>query len=141
VDLYDVTKGNYSIVRTITYPDFPGSQIETNAKVKAAKDTEWDTNISINGTYNGPTDVVSVKDYQLEWTSDGKSILESGSASLGLKSGGSVRQVWKSTITPEREIAKVPPSGELISVSISEFKMDGNKMSYKWEGTARAKSK
>ena len=141
MNLYDLTKGNYSVVRTISYPDFPGSQIATNAQVKATKDSEWNTNISINGTYNGPTDVVAVKDYQLEWTNDGKSILESGSAALELKSGGSVRQVWKSTITPERGIEKFPRSGELITVSISEFQVNGNKMSYKWEGTVKAKSK
>ncbi len=141
VNLYDVTQGNYSVLRTISYPDFPGSQIVTNAKVKAARDAEWETNITINGTYDGPTDVVSVKDYQLIWTSDGKNILESGSATLELKAGGSVRQVWKSTITPERGIDKFPPAGELITISISPFHIDGNKMSYTWEGTVKAQSK
>ena len=141
MNLYDLTKGNYSVVRTISYPDFPGSQIVTNAQVKAATNSQWDTNISINGTYNGPTDVVSVKDYQLVWTSDGKSILESGSAALELKSGGSVRQVWKSTITPASGIDKFPQAGELITVSISKFQISGNKMSYTWEGTVKAQSK
>jgi hypothetical protein len=140
-NLYDLTKGNYSVLRTISYPDFPGSEITTNAQVKAAKDSEWNTNITINGTYNGPTDVVSVKDYQLLWTSDGKSILESGSATLELKSGGAVRQVWKSTITPERGIDNFPRSGELINVTISQFQINGNKMSYSWEGTVRSQSK
>lgn len=113
----------------------------TNAQVKAAKDSEWDTSISINGTYNGPTDVISVKDYQLEWTSDGKNILESGSSTLELKSGGSLRQIWKSTITSPGGLEKFPRSGELISVSVYDFKVDGNKMSYKWTGTVKAKSK
>jgi hypothetical protein len=141
MDLYDLTKGNYSVHRTISYPDFSGSQIVTNAQVKAVKDSEWDTNITINGTYNGPTDVVAVKDYQVLWTSDGKNILESGSATLELKSGGSVRQVWKSTITPERPFEKFPPAGELITVSISPLQIDGNKMSYKWEGTVKPQRK
>ena len=141
MNLYDLTKGNYTVARTISYPDFPGSQIVTNAQVKASKDSEWDTNISINGTYKGPTDVISVKDYQRVWTSDGKNILESGSATLELKSGGSVRQLWKSTITPASGIEKFPRSGELITVTISDFKVDGNKMSYKWEGTVRPQSK
>jgi hypothetical protein len=140
-NLYDLTKGNYTVLRTISYPEFAGSQITTNAQVKAAKDSEWDTNISINGTYNGPTDVVAVKDYQIIWTSDGKSILESGSATLELKSGGSVRQVWKSTITPEHGIEDFPQSGELITVSISQFQVNGNKMSYTWEGTVKTRSK
>ena len=141
MNLYDLTKGSYSVVRTISYPDFPGSQIETNARVKAVRDSEWDTDITINGTYNGPTDVVSVKDYELTWTTDGKSILESGSATLELKSGGTVRQVWKSTITPEQRLDKFPPSGELITVSISPFQIEGNSMSYKWEGRVEKQSR
>ncbi|HXV83510.1 MAG TPA: hypothetical protein VEG60_26940, partial [Candidatus Binatia bacterium] len=141
VNLYDLTKGNYSVLRTISYPDFPGSQIETKAQVKATGNSEWDTNITINGTYNGPTDVVSVKDYQLTWTTDGKNILESGGATLELKSGGTVRQVWKSTITAGQGFDKFAPAGELITISISPFQIDGNKMSYKWEGTVKAQSK
>ncbi|MFZ0611482.1 MAG: hypothetical protein WAM73_04530 [Desulfobacterales bacterium] len=141
MNLYDLTKGNYRIVRTITYPDFPESKIVTEAQVKAATETEWNTTIAINGTYNGPTDVVSAKDYQLTWTADGKNILESGSATLGLASGGSVRQVWSSTITPERGFDKFPSGGELVTLNISPFKVDGNKMSYTWEGTVKARSK
>jgi hypothetical protein len=141
VNLYDLTKGNYSVLRTISYPDFPGSQIVTNAQVKAVKNSEWDTNITINGKYDGPTDVVAVKDYQLAWTTDGKNILESGSATLELKSGGSVRQVWKSTITPARALDKFPPAGELITISVSPLQIDGNKMSYKWEGTVKPQPK
>jgi hypothetical protein len=141
MNLYDLTKGNYSMIRTITYPDFPESKIVTNAKVKATKDTEWNSTIAINGTYNGPTDVVSAKDYKLKWTAGGKNILESGSATLELASGGSLRQVWSSTITPEYGFDKFPPDGETITISISPFKIDGNKMSYTWEGTVRAGSK
>lgn len=141
VNLYDLTKGNYRILRTISYPDFPESKIVTDAQVKAARNSEWDTNITINGTYNGPIDIVSTKDYQLIWTTDGKNILESGSATLELKSGGSVRQVWTSTITPEHSFDKFPQAGELITISISPFQIDGNSMSYKWEGTVKVRSK
>lgn len=140
VNLYDLTKGNYRILRTISYPDFPESKIVTDAQVKAARNSEWDTNITITGTYNGPTDIVSTKDYQLIWTTDGKNILESGSATLELKSGGSVRQVWTSTITSEHGFDKFPQTGELITISISPFQIDGNSMSYKWEGTVKVRS-
>jgi hypothetical protein len=140
-NLYDLTKGNYRMVRTISYPDFPGSKIETNARVKAAKNSEWDTNITINGTYNGPTDIVSAKDYQLIWTADGKNILESGSATLESKSGAAVRQVWTSTITPEHGFEKFPQAGEVIIISVSPFQIDGNGMSYKWEGTVKVRPK
>lgn len=141
MNLYDLTKGTYRIVRTISYPDFPDSKIVTDAQVKATRNSEWDTSISINGTYNGPTDIVSAKDYQLTWTTDGKNILESGSATLELSSGGSVRQVWSSTITPEQGFDKFPPNGEQITISISPFQIDGNGMSYKWEGTVKARSR
>ncbi len=139
VNLYDLTMGNYRISRTISYPDFPESKIVTDGKVKATKSSEWNTNITINGTYNGPTDIVSVKDYQIIWTIDGKNILESGSATLELKSGGSVRQVWTSKITPEQSFDKFPQAGELITISFSIFQIDGNSMSYKWEGTAKVR--
>lgn len=141
VNLYDLTKGNYRLSRTISYPDFPESKIVTDAQVKAVRNSEWDTNITVNGTYNGPTDVIAAKDYQLIWTTNGKSIIESGSATLELSSGKSVRQVWSSTITPEQGFEKFPPGGELITISISPFQIDGNRMSYKWEGTVKAQSR
>ena len=140
MNLYDLTKGNYHMLRTITYPDFPESRIVTNAQVKATRNSEWDTAITINGTYNGPTDVVSAKDYQLVWTSDGKNIFESGSTTLETASGGSVRQVWSSTIAPELGFDKFPQAGELISITITPFKIDGNSMSYQWEGTVKERS-
>ncbi len=140
-NLYDLTKGNYRIVRTITYPDFPDSKIETNAQVKAAKNSEWETTLTINGKYTGPSDVVSAKDYIVNWTSDGKNILETASATLVLSSGGTVRQVWSSTITPGHAIEKFPQSGEVINITVSPFQRDGNRMSYKWEGTVKVGSK
>jgi hypothetical protein len=140
VNLYDLTRGNYHVLRTISYPDFPESRIVTEAEVKAVKNSEWDTKITINGTYNGPTDIVSVKDYQLVWTTDGKNIIESGSAKLESSSGKSIRQVWASTITPQHGLNDFPQAGELITVSISPLEIDGDTMSYKWEGTVKVRS-
>ena len=141
MNLYDLTKGNYRLVRTISYPDFPESKIVTDAQVKAVSNSEWDTNITVNGTYNGPTDVVAVKDYQVKWTQNGKEITESGSATLQLASGKSVRQVWSSTITPQQTFDKFPTGGEEITISISPFQIDGNKMSYKWDGTVKMQAR
>jgi|GEM_PF-3324266 hypothetical protein len=142
MNLFDLTHGNYTIARTISYPDYPASKVTTNAQVKANSESEWETNISINGTYNGPTDVTSVRDYQATWTTDGKNIREAGSATLVLKSGGSVRQVWESTITlPQEGLTKFPRAGERIDVTVTPFQIEGNKMSYTWEGTVRPQSK
>ena len=141
MNLTDLSQGNYTISRTITYPDFPKSKIETNAQVKATRESEWDTNITINGIYDGPSDVASIRDYQVTWTSDGNGIRETGSAILVLKSGGTLRQVWESTITPDRGISRFPKTGERINVSVSPLQIDGNRMSYSWEGTVRAQSR
>jgi hypothetical protein len=128
-------------VRTITYPDFPGSKIETDAQVKATGAYEWNTKIAIKGSYDGPADIVSARDYQLTWASDGKNILESGSSMLESKSGRAVRQVWTSTITPEHGLDQFPQAGEVINISISPFQIDSNSMSYKWDGTVKVRSK
>lgn len=142
MNLYDLSQGNYTIARTISYPDYPDSKITTNAQVKATKEAEWDTNISINGTYSGPTDVISVRDYQASWTTDGQTILEKGSAALVLKSGGTVRQVWESRITlPTEGVRKFPKDGEQISINVSSFQIDGNKLSYSWDGSVRIGSR
>jgi hypothetical protein len=75
MNLFDLTKGNYRLLRTISYPDFPESKIVTDAQVKAIRNSEWDTKITVNGTYNGPTDVIAAKDYQLVWSETTRQIL------------------------------------------------------------------
>jgi len=137
LNLYDLTHGNYRVLRTISYPEFPESELIMEAKVTAVNDSEWVTEMTINGMYNGPTDFVSKKDYQLTWKSDGEKILESGSATLESASGQSVRCVWSSIITPEEGFDKFPEAGEFVSLSISPFQIDGNSMSYEWEGTVK----
>jgi hypothetical protein len=73
----------------------------------------------------------------LTWTADGKNILESGSTTLILSSGGSLRQVWSSTTTPEHGLGKFPSSGQEIAINISPFEIDGDRMSFNWEGTVK----
>lgn len=125
--------------RSITYPDHPGSGIETEAVVKAGVGNVWDTHITVSGTYTGPTDIVAVRDYKLTWNREGLNIIESGSATLVLQSGGTVRQRWTSTITPVRALKELPPAGESISITVSPFRITGNSMSYDWEGTVRVR--
>ena len=65
VNLYDLTGGNYQVSRTVTYPDHPGSQVVFETEVTAGSKTQWSTEIEVTGTYDGPTDVVSVQDLSL----------------------------------------------------------------------------
>lgn len=141
INLYDLTRGNYRVQRTLLYPDFPNSRLVFDTEVTAANDKEWSTTIKVSGTYDGPTDVVEVRDYQLSWTTDGRTLVEKGSAILQQASGGSVRSEWSSSIVPrESRFDDFPRGGETVSVTFSPFKIDGNKMSYDWQGTARASS-
>jgi hypothetical protein len=140
-----LTKGNYGVARAIIYPEYPESLVVIDVLVTAANNSEWDTEIFINGTYSGPTDVVACKDYQIKWTMAGKKLFESGTSILTLSSGKELHQVWSSIITPKGK-GEFPPSscrfpsdGELINASISPFKIDGNRMSYEWEGTVRSR--
>jgi hypothetical protein len=139
INLYDVTRGNYRVRRTLSYPEYPNSQVVFDTEVMAVSEKEWSTTITVSGRYDGPTDVVAVKDYQMTWTTDGTTILERGTATLERASGGSVRSVWSSSIAPkEARLGRFPARGETLQVTFSPLKIDGNKMSYEWQGTVRA---
>ena len=144
--MYDLTQGNYNVIRAVIYPEYPESLLVIDVKVTASRHSEWETRISINGVYHGPTEVVACKAYQLEWTMEGKKVFESGTSTLELASGKPLRQIWFSIITPKagaKEFqpshCKFPSQGELIKATISPFKIDGNSMSYEWEGTVRSR--
>jgi hypothetical protein len=136
VNLYDLTGGSYSVRRTVSYPQFPRSVLLFVTDVRAVGASEWETTIRVSGTYEGPTDVVGVRDYQLVWTAAGDTLVEKGTATLVLSSGGWVRSEWSSTIVPRgRGLRGFPRAGEIVKASISPFRIDGDRMSYKWEGT------
>jgi hypothetical protein len=138
MSLYELTGGNYHVHRELSYPEFPKSRVVFETDVKSVSDSEWSTNIAISGTYDGPTDVVSVKDYRLEWTSDGKTLSERGSATLVLSSGRSIRSVWSSSITPEHpRFERFPRQGEMVDVTFTPFQINGNEMSYDWQGEVK----
>lgn len=141
-NLHDLTGGNYRVHRTLTYPQFPRSRLVFDTEVKAISASEWTTELRVSGTYDGPTDVVSVKDYQIAWTTDGRTLFEKGSSTLVLTSGRTVRSEWSSSIFPKgRNFRGFPSVGEVVQVSYSPFKIDGKKMTYDWEGTVKAQRK
>ena len=125
----------------IAFPDYPDSQLIMEATVMAKDDSQWDTLMTINGIYKGPTDFVAKKNYRLIWTVDGNRILEWGSATLESSSGQSVRSEWSSTITSKRHFDGFPATGEVVDISISPFEIDNNTMSYQWEGTVQKRKK
>jgi hypothetical protein len=113
-----------------------------DVQVTATSDSEWTTEIAIHGTYTGPTDIITSDDYQLTWVFEGAKLLESGSTSLGCSSGERLQQTWSSIITPTGDpqeslarIAAFPAGGQVISATISPFRIDGLRMDYQWQGT------
>ena len=127
--------------RMIAFPDYPDSQLIMEATVMAKDDSQWDTLMTINGTYKGPTDFVAKKNYRLIWTVDGNRILEWGSATLESSSGQSVRCEWSSTITSKMHFDGFPAAGEVVDISISPFEIADNTMSYQWKGTVQKRKK
>ncbi len=131
-----MTGGNYRVQRKVYYPEFPQSELVFETEVKAIDESNWETVIEISGRYDGPTDVVGVQDYRIEWTTDGKTLFEKGTALLVLSSGRGVRSEWRSKIYPQKpRFDGFPPEGEIVTVTYAPFKVDGHQMSYRWEGT------
>lgn len=138
MNLYDLTRGNYAVHRTVSYPDYPGTRLVFNTRVSRVSDREWSTTIEISGTYDAPADVIGVDDYQVAWTHDTTGLRETGSATLRLASGSRVRTTWVSTITMDQSgLGRFPDSGEVARVEYSPFAIEGNRMSYTWSGTVR----
>jgi hypothetical protein len=68
-------------------------------------------------------------------------------ARLLLSTGESIGQVWSSIITPENRpdrvsamFKKFPKSGQVVTASISPFKINKNGMSYTWDGLVKRNS-
>lgn len=128
----------------ISYPELPESRVVLDVKVKSVSASEWTTEIYATGTYDGPNDIVANKDYELSWSADGGRLLETGSVTLIRSSGEGVGQVWSSIITPEARPDRVaeifrrfPRGGEVVTASVSPFKIGKNGMSYTWDGMVR----
>ena len=140
-NLFDITRGNYRVLRSISYPNYLKSHVILDVKVRAVSGSEWLTDIYVKGTYDGPNNIVANEDYQILWTADGGRLLETGSVTMLLSSGESIRQVWSSIITPENRpdhvsavFKKFPRSGQVVTASVSPFKFNKNGMSYTWDG-------
>jgi hypothetical protein len=123
----------------VTYPDLPNSRFVFDTTVQATGPRKWSTEIHVTGEYDGPTEIVSVRDYQVRWRTDGKSLIERGRAVLQTATGQAVRTEWQSVFVPKRAAFDAfPKAGEVANVEYSPFHLNGNTMSYEWHGTVEA---
>lgn len=135
MNLYDLTRGAYTVHRTVSYQGLPESELVFETTVTPVTEREWSTSIEVSGTYDGPVDVVGVEDYRLYWTRGEMVLHEEGSATLLLASGDRLSTTWRSTITPaEPDFDGFPSEGETVTVDYSPFEIEGNAMSYEWSG-------
>lgn len=134
-----MTHGNYQVHRVLTYPDYANSEVVFDTQVTAVSEKEWSTTIVISGKYDGPTDSIAVRDYHMTWSTDGKTLSEQGEATLERASGGTVRTAWSSTFTPkEPTFTDFPSEGETVNVTFSSMKVEGDTLTYDWQGTVSA---
>lgn len=126
----------------MTFPDYPNSSLVFETDVRADGEAAWETDLRISGTYDGPTDVTAVRDYELIWTVENGILMESGTATLVLSSGNALRSTWSSQITSEgQDFTGFPQSGEVVRVTVSPFRLDADSMSYDWEGSVTASNR
>lgn len=89
-NLFDLSGGNYTVDRTFTYPTLPGSILTATGTV-ATVGSNMTYTADFSGTYNGPTDIVGVSNYQVRWVQGpGSTVLETGTATLLLSGGGTL---------------------------------------------------
>jgi hypothetical protein len=136
MNLFGLTGGNFHIERTLTFPDFPDSLIEFSGDSKSFCDgEEWDGEFEAEGTYDGPTDVIGLEGYTLVWTTDGRLLFEDGSIDLLISDGTVVRELWTSIYeVTEGELGEMPEGGQTATATFTDFKVDGDTLSYHWEG-------
>lgn len=103
--------------------------------MQASSAEEWSTELTLAGTYDGPTDFVASRGYRLWWTINRGRLLERGMALLERSQGGLVACEWTSTITVDAKMAaQFPRSGQVARISITPFEVDGAAMKYEWHG-------
>lgn len=65
-NLFDLSGGNYTVDRVFSWPSLPGSGVTASGQVSTVGD-QMLFDCQMNGTYAGPTDLVSVSSYSVVW--------------------------------------------------------------------------
>lgn len=136
-----MTRGNYAVERVLELPEFPETRVVFSTEVVASSDSEWHTELSLSGSYDGPTDFTASRGYRLWWQIERGLLRERGLSMLERSGGELVATEWTSTITIDRDMAKrFPTSGQVARVTFSPFDIDGSTMRYDWHGAVAAQA-
>lgn len=133
LNLFDLSLGDFDSARIATWPSLPGDQIEVTTHMSTVGNLMSYTS-DVNGTYNGPTDLVFVTDYHWLWTQlDPTSIEVSTTASL-IRADGTFFAVDLRTLYTGLSV-QMPTHQQAGTVVFSNMSFSNNVMSYDWEGT------
>lgn len=103
LNLFDLTGGNYDINRTFTWSTLPGDIITaTGSASTTGSDLAY--SMALSGSYSGPTDLVGVSGYKVNWTPDGTNLIEVGNALIETSGGSAftvdIETVYSGLTTP-----------------------------------------
>ncbi|PTR08055.1 putative secreted protein with PEP-CTERM sorting signal/MYXO-CTERM domain-containing protein [Nitrosospira sp. Nsp5] len=133
LNLFDLSGGNYDAGRVAMWPSLPGDQISVTTHMSTIGNM-LNYTADVNGTYNGPTDLVFVTDYHWIWTQlDPTSIEVSTTASL-VRANGSSFVVDLHTLYTGLSV-QMPTQQQEGRVIFSNMSFSNNIMSYDWQGT------
>ncbi len=125
--------GNYSTARTFQWIGLPGSVIQVNSTVSnAGGGADWVSNSVISGSYNGPTDIVGIRDYSITWlpSSSPGEFFEAGTVVLERATGDTLIMQFASIFSGLANSLQEPQFG----VGTFNTSFDGTTLTLGWDG-------
>lgn len=125
--------GNYSTTRTFQWIGLPGSVIQIDSTVSnAGGNADWVSNSVISGTYNGPTDIVGIRDYSITWlpSSSPGEFFEAGTVVLERATGDTLIMQFASIFSGLANDLQEPQFG----IGTFNTSFDGTTLTLDWDG-------
>ncbi len=132
-NLFALGQGNYATTRTFQWIGLPGSVIQVNSTVSnSGGGADWVSNSVISGTYNGPTDIVGVRDYSVTWlpSSSPGEFFEAGTVVLERATGDTLIMQFASIFSGLANSLQEPQFG----IGTFDTDFDGTTLTLGWDG-------
>lgn len=134
LNLYSLNGGNYDFNRQISYPDYPGSSLQTVGNVTTTGNALSYT-MQVSGNYDGPTDLTQVTNYEATWESGtGDTLDEQGGAVIHREGGGSFQDEW---ITSYSAGGAALPGYEDVKIIYQTQDFSGTQLDLVWVAQVR----
>jgi hypothetical protein len=134
LNLWDLSRGNYSFERTMTWSDFPDSRIGIVARV-TTRDRNFHLRADYEGRYDGPTDLSTVQLWEGIMTQAGDDVNEIGRAVIERSNGETFEVKWNSVYRGFYRRMNV--SRQHASMIADVLTFEKNEMRMKWTAHVR----